>query len=345
MKITPLGSQAQQSSSAQTIQTGMSAASKRAVAAFNQEQQPAQDPAAQARDEMQEAISAGQNDLIETTQITEDTVIPVPDAAVVEERQEEPALSTQYAALARREKALRAQAQKQEQAMRARELALKAREAELAQVKAPDYSNYIPKDQLKSNALQVLAEAGVSYEELTNQILNQGPTDPRMEAKAQALEAKLARLEQALEESQKTQKTAQEQQYTQALQQIEGQVKKLVAADPRFEMIKATGSYKDVVDLIKLTFDKTGEILDNEEASQQVEDDLTEEADRFVKIDKIKKRMMSAASTQAKPTQVQTPSAAPQQKPQMKTLTNSVASSRQLSAKERALLAFRGELK
>lgn len=263
-------------------------------------------------------------------------------------KKEDKLMSSKYAALARREKALRAQAFKQEQALKAREAALAAKEAELAS-KAPtqaDYSNYISKDQLKQNALQALADANVSYEELTQQILNQGSIDPRAQAALTALEAKIAKLEAAAEEAKKQSETAQQEQYKSALRQIETDVKRLVATDSSFEMIKATRSEKDVVELIESHFKEHGELLTNEEAAQQVEDYLVEEAERLAKIDKIKKRLMPAASTQAKTTPVQQPSEKPKQtQPQMKTLTNSNSTSRQLSARERAVLAFRGELK
>src|ERR1700744_77539 len=86
-----------------------------------------------------------------------------------EKAAEEP-LSSQYAILARREKALRAERQKflaDKQAFdKAREDALKP--------KAPtfDESKYVSKDKLQEDPFSVLTDLGLSYEELTNKALN-----------------------------------------------------------------------------------------------------------------------------------------------------------------------------
>jgi hypothetical protein len=73
-----------------------------------------------------------------------------------------------------------------------------------------------------------------------------------------------------------------------------------------------------------------------------VEDYLVDEAVKLANIGKIKKRLSTAPAVPAK-TEKQTPT---NKQPQtMKTLTNATASTRQLSARERALLAFKGELK
>lgn len=111
--------------------------------------------------------------------------------------------------------------------------------------------------------------------------------------------------------------------------------------DPYFETIKQTNSVSDVVDLITATYEKDGILLSVEEAAKEVEDYLVDEAMKLTRIGKIKQRL--AASTTAKVSQEQTP--APKKQTQMKTLTNAASTTRQLSAKERAILAFRGELK
>lgn len=279
-----------------------------------------------------------------TSEVVESTEQP---SAPVEEQKTETAadpLSSQYAILARREKALRAKQQQQDQSYKAREEALKAREAAVAAKDQEYQTGYIPKSQLQQKTLQTLLEAGVSYDDITSQLLNQQPADPRTEAHISRLEAKLAALEQANETSQAQQKTQQQAAYDQAVKQIKTDTKQLVFTDPNFEMIKATNSVNDVVELIEKTYAEDGILLSVEEAAQQVEDYLIEESLKLAKIEKFKKRLGAVAPTQV-PKQVQTP--APQQKtqPQMKTLTNATSSSRQLSAKERAILAFKGELK
>ncbi len=350
MKIQPVAGPA----AVQQTTTNETAAKARAVAAFQsagqqQPQQPVRSQNAIQPEEMG-AIGAQKDSSEDEVEQGAESQAPESSEAAPEAQEQTPAakpLSEQHLALIRREKAIRAQAQKQEQAFKAREAALAQREAELSKTQAPekpDYSGYISKDMLKSNALQALAEANVSYEELTQQILNQGTMDPRAERMLANMEAKIQKLEAAAEEGKKREQTAQEEQYSAAVKQIETDVKKMITIDPEYEMIKVTGSYKDVVDLIKETWNQKGELLTNEEAARQVEEYLVEEAEKLAKIEKIRKRLNPAASTQAKTTQVQQPSVQTQkQAPQMKTLTNTNSVSRQLSARERALLAFKGE--
>jgi len=362
MKITPVGSphQIPVSGTPESVRTA------KAVAAFNKGQSSYDKPAA-AKPQAQEhpvqdannvsveelgAIQATSNteEIVDSTSnieaateegttTTEETVEEVtPEAPKVD-----PTLSRQFAQLARQEKALRAKAQQQAQEFKAREEALKAREAALTTPVKQDLTNYISKDKFKSDPLGVLAEAGLSYDEITQQLLTQQPRDPRTEAHIARLEAKLAALEEANTTSQKTYAEQQQAQYQAAVKQIQMDAKKLVSTDPNFETIKATGSVKDVVELITQTYDKDGVLLSVEEAAQQVEDYLVEEAMKITQIDKIKKRM--AASNASKPkSEVKTP-ATPGQTQPMKTLTNATSSQRQLSAKERAILAFKGQLK
>lgn len=265
-----------------------------------------------------------------------------PSLQTPETPKEDPALSRQFAQLARQERALRAKAQQQDQALKAREQALAEREAKL-QGQTPDTTNYISRDRIKQDALSVLDEAGISYDDLTQQIINRQPTDPRVTSTISRLEAKIQQLEKANEESTKSQADNQTRAYQAAVKQIGLDARNLVNSDPAFETIKATGSVKDVVDLITQTYDKDGVLLSVEEAAQEVENYLIEEAMKLTNIDKIKKRMAQSSAT-AKPSQ-QTQATTKQTQPQMKTLTNASASTRQLSAKERAILAFKGELK
>lgn len=318
-------------------------ATARAIAAFGNNAPPPVDPNSISPEEMgaivaptraaEEVEDLGQKTSSEATE----TVAEEPAPKV-----EDP-LSSQYAQLARRERAIRAKAQQQEQAFRTREEALKARESALQSQDQQYKSGYISKDQLRLSPLEALAEAGLSYEELTQQLLTQQPKDPRIEAHISRLEAQIKSLE-AANETSKSSATAQQQAaYNAAVSQIRSDAKTLVAADPAFETIKYTNSVDDVVDLITQTWEKDEILLSVQDAAQQVEDYLVEEAMKLTKIEKIKKRLSPPAATPKAP-QTQTPAVSKQTQP-MKTLTNASASTRQLSAKERAILAFKGELK
>lgn len=341
MQVKPVASQHHV---APTQPSNQAQAKARAVAAFNQGSQQAQEtpvlnPTQVSPEEM--TAIAGQS-TTEEIQVAEETAEVVQEAP----KAEDTALSKQFAQLARQEKALRARQQQADQAMRAREDALKAREAAIS-AKDQEYSQgYVSKDRIKAEALQVLAEAGVPYDDIVQQMINgQTPSDPRLNAEIKALRNELAAIKADRETTQKSYQEGQQQQYQAAVKQIELDARTLVKSDPNFETIRATNSIKDVVELITQTYDKDGVLLSVEEAAQQVEDYLVEEAMKFTKIDKIKKRLAENASKSQQQAKPQTQAKPAQQTQQMKTLTNASSSTRQLSAKERAILAFKGELK
>jgi hypothetical protein len=83
-----------------------------------------------------------------------------------------------------------------------------------------------------------------------------------------------------------------------------------------------------------------------EEAAQEVENYLLEEALKVQRINKIQQRLKTAAPSA--PAAKQTPQPQTQQQTQpreTKTLSNSMGTQGRLSARERAMLAFEGKLK
>ena len=271
---------------------------------------------------------------------TDNTVEDKPSTEVTEAPiQEETLLSPQYAALARKEKAMRMKAAQQSEALKAREAAIAAREAELASKQTQDLTNYIPKDKLKDNALQVLSELGLTYDDVTQQAIAQQSPEWQMFAKMRAeVQEELRQVREEQANSKKAFEQQQAQSYQQALKQIRTETRDLVNSDPQYEAIKATGSINDVVELIERTFNEEGRLMTVEQAANAVEDFLTEEATKLSKIEKIKKRLQ----TQEQP---QTPKSQQPVGNQIKTLTNTLGAQKPLSARERALLAFKNELK
>lgn len=339
MKVQPIASPAAVQQSAPTDSRA------KAIAAFNQSQPaPVQNPSQVSAEEMTAITgTSGQSDRSEPL-VEETAPVEAPLKAPVED----PALSRQFAQLARQEKALRAKAQQQEQQYKAREEALKAREAELAGKTQVDPKSYYTKDQIKQDYLQVLLDAGVPVEEAVQQLVNtsQAPIDPRLRSQMQQLQAKIQELEEQNKSSQTKAQEAQTQQYQAAVKQIEQDARNLVKNDPAFDIIRSTNSVSDVVELITETFNKDGILLSVEEAAEQVENYLEEQALKLAKIPKVQKRystMSGTSTTAAQPGK--TPGKVQGQPQPMKTLTNATSSTRQLSAKERAVLAFKGELK
>ena len=254
---------------------------------------------------------------------------------------EEP-LSSQYAILARKEKAIR----QREQQLKARESAIKAKEVAKPSEITPatpsfDESKYINKDRLTKDPFTVLTELGLTYDQLTEMAMNA----PKQEQIAinnelKALRDELKSLRGETESNKKSFEEQQTQSYQQAVSQIRSEAKNLIARDPNFETIRETNSLSDVVELIEETFKQDGVLLTVEEAAAEVEDYLVEEAMKIAKIKKIQQRLQPKASQPEAARNTESS----KQPLQMKTLTNSVSSSRQLSSRERALLAFEGKL-
>lgn len=311
----------------------------RAIAAFNAATQaPNTAPEAPAEVLLAQAAQGHANTVADpnTPESQEVTASEAPkEEAPVKE---ESPLSSQYAVLARKEKALRAKAQQQDAAYRAKEASLLAKEEALKARESEYKSNYIQKDKFTQDPWSTLSELGVTYDQLTQSALNQSQQDPATKAAIDSLKAELRAQQAAQDEARKGYETQQKQAYEQAVSQIRNDAKNLVNTDPEFETIKATNSINDVVELIEETFKKDKILLSVEDAAREVENYLVEEAMKIARIKKIQQRL--APKPEAPKQQA---AKSPQQPQQMKTLTNSVGSSRQLSARERAILAFKGE--
>lgn len=280
------------------------------------------------------AISPAANALEGQTPTSE---APSEIASAPEKSTDEP-ISPQYAVLARKEKALRAKAQAQEQAFKAKEEAFQARENALKAKETEYQSNYVSKDKLKTDAWGVLNELGYSYEQLTQAALNQSQENPAHRAQLQALKDEINEIR---NQNKKTQDTFQEQQtkaYQQAVKQIRQDATTLVNSDPvTYEAISKSGSVDEVVTLIEQTFKEDGVLMSVEEAAQEIENYLVEQSLKYAQFEKVKKKLQPATPAAPQPQQSK-----PQPQP-TKTLTNGMGASRQLSVRERAILAFKGE--
>lgn len=269
----------------------------------------------------------------QSADITEETVIPEPKVEV----------DSQYQLLARKERAHRAKVQQQEQAIKAREDAIAAKEQELKAKEEEYRSGYISKAQLKRDTVGTLEAEGMSYDELTQQYINrQTPLDPRISSIIERQEAQIAKLLEAQENNTKASTEAQDNQYKAAVKQIKTDVESLVKTDDAYEMVRLTGSVSDVVELIEKTWQQEERLMTVEEAAQEVEDYLIEEGLKLAKAKKVQTRLSSKPAAESE-NNTQPPSVGTKQHQTMKTLTNATGSSRTLSAKERAILAFKGE--
>lgn len=273
--------------------------------------------------------------------VNEDPIVDPAAAAPATLDKDKELLSTQYAQLARREKALYAKAQARDRAVAEREAALLAREKAIEAQDSEYKTNYIPKQRITEDTINVLLESGVSYDKITEMMLTQTQQDPATKAAIQELKGQLRAQEEARKADRQALEEAQNANYQQAVKQIRADASQLVMTDPQFETIKKTKSISDVVSLIEETFKEDGIVLSVEDACREVEEHLVEKLSQYSQIDKIQQRMKANASKSSPQLSGQDPT----QRQPKPTLTNAVGTSKKLSAKERAVLAFKGELK
>lgn len=216
-------------------------------------------------------------------------------------------LSPQLAAIAKQRRAL----QIKEQQIAEREKALSGpTRAEL-------------ESRIKTQPLSVLQELGVTYDQLTQEILSaQDGTNPKIHE----LEAKL----QAIEESVDKKLSEKDSNAERAvLTDMARNITRLSSEGDDFEMIRATNSQEEVLGRIYDHWLKTGEVFDEAEMMAKVEAELVEEAFNYAKMNKVQKKL-TPASLQPQPTQG------------MRTLTNKDSASPAMDRRQRAMLAAAG---
>lgn len=311
----------------------------KAIAAFmNKPQSPVQNPSQVSPEELSVVTppSNGQPHTVETA--TTESTKPA-EVTKAEPPKVDDSKSAQYALLARQERAFRAKVQQHQADLKAKEDALAAREAALS-AKDTDYqTKYIQKDRLSQDPLSVLTEAGVSYDQLTNLILNSPkPENVEQLRTLNELKAELKSLKDTQAAADKAAQENQTQAYNEALSQIRRDATNLVNNNPDYETIKETKQVGEIVKLIEKTWKTERYVMDIEEAAQLVEAELVERIMATANIPKIRNKL---SPPQAAPTpKLQDP----KQQSQPNTLTNSISSTRPLSARERAILAAEGKL-
>jgi hypothetical protein len=181
---------------------------------------------------------------------------------------------------------------------------------------------------IKADPLGVLREAGVSYDDLTQAILGNPQANAAVNPEIMELKEYISKLESKLDEKFSQRDTQAEQQ---VLNEIKREAQMIAEKSPEFEVVRATNSIPDVVELIHRNWKKTGEVMEVTEALALVEEDLIQQAEPLLKLNKIQGKF--------------SPPVQQQQERQMKTLTNRDGSMPGMSRRDRAIAAANGQLK
>ncbi len=256
-------------------------------------------------------------------------------------------LSQHYASMARKERALREKAKSQETTFIQREATLKAREEALLAKDAEYKAGYISKAEFQKNPWKHLADAGITYDQITEMELTKQAVPPQVLSQLERLESQLQEERSERKKFEELSKKSQEEQqsasYKQAVAVIRKDTESLVKDNPEFEMIANTDSIADVVELIEETFKEEGTLLSVEEAAAAVEKHLEEEALKLSRLKKIQSRLSSSTS-KTDPNKVEVKFQA-NAKQQQKTLTNAIGAQKPISARDRAIQAMTAGIK
>lgn len=235
-------------------------------------------------------------------------------------------LSPQFAALARQKREIQLAQQK-----------LDADKAALETSKTNDLSGYVSKADLKANALKVLLAEGVTYDQLTEEILASNQENPDLVT----LKSDVKTLKEGLENQTKSIADREAATEKQALAQIGRETEQLISQGDDYEMIREAGYAPKVVDLIHKIWKTEGVVLDTAEAAGMIESALLEESIKFARIKKVQSRLAPAQTEKPLPVQQDRPGTKV-----MRTLTNrDGVSSTTMSKRERAIAAMEGRLK
>jgi len=222
-------------------------------------------------------------------------------------------ISPQFAALAKQKRAL-------QQEKRAFE---EEKKAFLAKSQGSDQ---VDMTRLKTDAIGFLLERGVTYEQLTDEILSR-QNNPEI----RTLESKIASLQEGVEKRLQDRDTQAEQQL---YAEVSRDAKSIIATKPDdFELVNKMNRVPIAVEVWKREYKETGEFPDMEGILRDVEDHCLKECQEFTALKKIQALFPKQAPE-------------PMQRPQgMRTLTNKDTASVPMGRRERALAAALGTLK
>lgn len=258
------------------------------------------------------APQVGEGGAIPLTENKQENAVPDTDAQTKPIPEATQEVSPQIAALAKQKRAL----QIKERELADKEKALEAKSQGRAELE----------QRVKSGqALSVLEELGITYDQLTNELLGKqsAPDLTQIEQKIlKSVDERLASKDTAQEEA--------------VFTHMKRNVDKLTYSSDNYPFVKADKAQDKVMELIKRAWREDGEVLDEEEALGLIESELKEKAQSFAKILKGPEPTTPVA---AEPPQKQPAS----QPAGIKTLTNKDSARVQSNRRQRALAAFLGQ--
>ena len=182
-------------------------------------------------------------------------------------------------------------------ALSRKEKALRERELELERKYGSKEKELPLERRIRSNPLKALEELGLDYDKLTELALNDGRLTPDMQMKLMREELendykeKFNSLEERLNAKEKMEEEAK---YDAVKQGFVGEIESFINENQSdFEYVAHNEATDVVYDVIEEHYNETGRILDIKEAVEAVESYLEEEAEKLLNLGKVKNRLNS----------------------------------------------------
>jgi hypothetical protein len=181
---------------------------------------------------------------------------------------------------------------------------------------------YVPVKDLQTSALSVLQKHGITYEQLTNEILGQQGNN-----EIYSLKQEIESLKKGIDEKFSAKDTQQEEAVYNYMRQ---EVDKMSNLQP-YRFIRENKAQDKVMELVKRSWREEGEILTEEEAMNLIESELREDARRYAKLIGELERPETPVVEK------------PQETAKPKTLTNKDSARPVMSRRQRAIAAALGQ--
>ena len=182
-------------------------------------------------------------------------------------------------------------------ALSRKEKALRDRELELEKKFGSKEKELPLERRIRSNPLKALEELGLDYDKLTELALNDGRLTPDMQMKLMREELendykeKFNSLEERINAKEKREEEAK---YDAVKQGFVGEIESFITENQSdFEYVAHNEATDVVYDVIEEHYNETGRILDIKEAVEAVESYLEEEAEKLLNLGKVKNRLTS----------------------------------------------------
>jgi hypothetical protein len=241
--------------------------------------------------------------------------------------------ASKFAALSRKEKDIRGREQELEKRLSQFEEKFAKYDAQLQPQESTEPEVMAPAiaDLIKNDPVAALEQAGWSYEDITNMILNDGkmPTDRQLQLRIEEVEngykSRVEELENKLLDQEKQKEEAS---YNQVIEDYKNDIKGFIDQDTEaYELVQANDAYDLVFDVIEQHHQETGRVLDTKTAVDQVESYLEGE---LKKVYQKSKKMSSWKRDEAE----EAPQAIQRHAP---TLSNSLSAQGEPARAERSL--------